>query len=55
VIYPEFDLVVLRFTRYVRRGDGRAIRTPLNYHDTPAPANFDNGTFLNFARDSVPN
>lgn len=55
VIYPEFDLVVLRFTRYVRRGDGRAVRTPLNYHDTPAPTNFDNGTFLNFARDSVPN
>lgn len=54
VIYPDFDLVVLRFTRYVRRGDGRAVRTLTNYHDTPAPANFDNGTFLSMARDSVP-
>ena len=55
VIYPEFDLVVLRFSRYVRRGDGRAIRTVSNYHDTPAPQNFDNGTFLAMVRDSVPN
>ena len=55
VIYPDFDLVVLRFTRFVRRGDGRAIRTLTNYHDTPAPANFENGTFLSLARDSVPN
>ena len=55
VIYPEFDLVVLRFTRYTRRGDGRAVRTPTNYHDTPAPQNFDNATFLTLARDAVPN
>ena len=54
VIYPEFDLVVLRFTRYVRRGDGRTVRTLTNYHDTPAPRNFDNGSFLSLARDSVP-
>ena len=54
VIYPEFDLVVLRFTRYIRRGDGRAVKTRTNYHDTPAPRNFDNGTFLTFVRDSVP-
>lgn len=54
VIYPEFDLIVLRFSRYVRQGDGRAVRTLTNYHDTPAPANFDNGTFLALARDSVP-
>lgn len=54
VVYPEFDLVVLRFTRYIRQGDGRAVKTTTNYHDTPAPQNFDNGTFLSLARDSVP-
>ena len=54
VIYPEIDLVVLRFTRYIRRGDGRPIKTRTNYHDTPAPEDFDNGTFLSLVRDSVP-
>ena len=54
VIYPEFDLVVLRFTRYVRRGDGRAVKTPTNFHDTPAPEDLNNGTFLTYARDSIP-
>ncbi|MCY4094206.1 MAG: serine hydrolase [Gammaproteobacteria bacterium] len=52
VIYPELDLVVLRFSRYVRRGDGRAVKTPSNFHDTPSPENFDNGTFLSLVRDS---
>ena len=54
VIYPEYDLVVLRFTLYTRQGDGRTVRTPTNYHDTPAPENFDNGEFLRLARESVP-
>ena len=54
VVYPEFDLVALRFTRYVRRGDGTVVRTPTNYHDTPAPQNFDNGTFLALVRNAVP-
>ena len=55
VVYPEHDLIVLRFTRYVRQGDGSVIRSGLNYHDTPAPENFDNGAFLTLVRDSVPN
>lgn len=54
VIYDEFDLVVLRFTLYTRQGDGSTVRTPTNWHDTPAPENFDNGSFLQLARNSVP-
>ncbi len=52
VVYQELDLVVLRFSRYVRRGDGRPIKTPSNFHDTPRPEDFDNGTFLSLARDA---
>lgn len=50
VIYPDLDLVVLRFSRYVRRGDGRPVKTRSNFHDTPSPEDFDNGTFLRLAR-----
>ena len=52
VVYPEIDLVVLRFTRYTRQGDGSVVRVGLNYHDTPAPENFDNGTFLTLMRNA---
>ena len=54
VIYPELDLLVLRFSRYVRRGDGRAVKTSTNFHETQLPENFDNGTFLALARAAVP-
>ena len=55
VIYDEFDLVVLRFTLYTRQGDGSVVRTQTNWHDTPTPQNFDNGSFLQLARNAVPN
>lgn len=53
-IYPDVDLVVMRFSRYVRQGDGSVIRSGANYHDTPAPQRFDNATFLNLVRGAVP-
>ncbi|MEC7968742.1 MAG: PQQ-binding-like beta-propeller repeat protein [Pseudomonadota bacterium] len=46
-IYPEQDLVVLRFSRYERRGDGSTVRSGANYHDTKEPENFSNDVFLN--------
>ena len=46
-IYPEQDLVVLRFSRYERRGDGGTVRSGANYHDTKEPENFSNDVFLN--------
>ena len=52
VVYPELDLIVLRFSRYVRRRDGRAVKTASNFHNTPRPENFDNATFRRFARDA---
>ena len=45
-IWPPDDLVVARFSRYSRVGDGHAVRTSTNYHDTAEPASFDNATFL---------
>ena len=44
--YPEVDMVVTRFSRYTRLGDGRAVRDEDNYHGTEEPSNFDNATFL---------
>ena len=52
-IYPEHDLVVLRFSRYVRRGDGSTVRTGDNYHNTNEPANFSNEVFLNKVIDAL--
>ncbi|MEO2174190.1 MAG: PQQ-binding-like beta-propeller repeat protein, partial [bacterium] len=46
VIYPELDLVILRFGNYTRAGDGSAIRAGENYHVTSEPANFDLGNFV---------
>ena len=46
-IYLEQDLVVLRFSRCERRGDGSTVRSGANYHDTKEPENFSNDVFLN--------
>jgi CubicO group peptidase (beta-lactamase class C family) len=48
-VYPDDDLVVLRFDNYTRQGDGSIVRTGNNFHDTNEPANLDVGTFLNLA------
>ena len=45
-VYPDEDLVVARFSRYRRAGDGRPVKTGGNYHETIAPADFDNAEFL---------
>ena len=52
-VYPEHDLVVLRFSRYVRRGDGSTLRSGGNYHDTNEPANFSSESFLNKVFDAL--
>ena len=52
-IYPEQDLVVLRFSRYERRGDGSTVRSGANYHDTKEPENFSNEEFLNHVFDAL--
>ena len=52
-IYPEQDLVVLRFSRYERRGDGSTVRSGANYHDTKEPENFSNEVFLNHVFDAL--
>ena len=46
-VYPDDDLIVLRFSDYRRAGDGSIKRTGGNYHDTLEPTFFDNATFLN--------
>ena len=51
--YPEADMVVTRFGRYRRRGDGRTVRDDGNYHDTSEPSSFDNGTFLEMVLESL--
>ena len=52
-IYPEEDLIVLRFSSYTRMGNGSVIRQGSNYHATTEPQNFDNYTFMNLVRSSV--
>ena len=54
-IYPEEDLVILRFSSYTRMGDGSAIRKENNYHSTQEPVNFDNNTFLEKVFSSIQN
>ena len=44
--YPQDDLVVARFSRYTRVGDGHPVRTAANYHGTSEPEDFDNAEFL---------
>ncbi len=46
-VFPADDLIVLRFGRYARLGDGSTVRTGNNSHSTVEPENFDTGTFLN--------
>ena len=52
-IYPEVDLVILRFSSYTRMGDGSTIRTGSNYHSTTEPIDFNNNTFLNLIYSSI--
>ena len=52
-IYPEDDLIVLRFGIYTRMGDGRAVRTASNFHLTIFPSNFSNAEFLNTMTSAV--
>ena len=52
-VYPDEDLVVARFSRYRRMGDGHPVKDEGNYHETFAPAAFDNGTFLSQVFEAV--
>lgn len=45
-IYPDVDMIVLRFSNYTRLGTGEPIRVGLNFHSTVTPTNFDNATFI---------
>ncbi|MDA1076786.1 MAG: serine hydrolase [Proteobacteria bacterium] len=54
-VYPNDDLVVLRFSNYARIGDGRAVKDVGNYHQTSEPAAFDTQTFLNLVRGALIN
>ena len=53
-IYPEWDLVVLRFSRYIRVGDGSTVKHQSNYHYTATPGNWDNGDFLDDVWEAFP-
>lgn len=52
-VYPEADLVVTRFSRYTKQGDGRSVREGDNYHGTVEPGSFDNADFLELVLDSL--
>lgn len=52
-IYPDIDMVVLRFSNYTRLGTGDPIRVGLNFHGTFTPINFDNATFLAMVYDAL--
>ena len=52
-IYPTLDLVVLRFSEYLRLGDGRAVRENGNYHFTRDPVDFDSTTMLQLVEDAL--
>ena len=53
-IYPDDDLVVARFSRYTRLGDGVAVRARGNRHHTEAPQDFENEAFLERVRAALP-
>lgn len=53
-IYPDWDLVVLRFSRYARIGDGTTVKHPSNYHATTEPRSWDNGDFLDMVWEALP-
>ena len=52
-IYPDIDMVVLRFSNYIRLGSGEPIRMGANLHRTLEPTNFDNAVFLSHVYDAV--
>mgnify|MGYP000844131443 CR=1 FL=1 len=52
-VYPEDDLVIIRFSEYERNGDGSTVRTGENYHVTEAPENFDVTTFVRLVREAL--
>ena len=52
-VFPDDDLVILRFSKYQRMGDGRAVRESSNYHQTSEPELFDNQEFIDLVRDAV--
>ena len=52
-VFPQDDLIVLRFSTYTRMGDGSTIRQGANYHGTSEPQSFDNYTFLGLVHSSL--
>ena len=52
-IYPDIDMVVLRFSDYTRLGSGDPVRVGLNLHGTSEPLHFDNATFLAMVYESL--
>ena len=52
-IYPDIDMVVLRFSDYTRLGTGEPIRVGVNFHGTTVPSNFDNATFLSLVYEAL--
>jgi len=53
-VYPEDDLVILRFGNYRRNGDGSTVRSGNNYHVTNPPLDFNTTTFLGLVREALP-
>jgi quinoprotein glucose dehydrogenase len=53
-VYPDDDLVILRFGNYQRAGDGTTVKEGGNFHQTSEPANFNNNTFLDMVRAGLP-
>ena len=53
-VFPDQDLVVLRFGRYTRQGDGRTVREDDNLHGTSEPEDFDAETFLGLVLEALP-
>ena len=53
-IYPDEDLVILRFGNYERMGDGSTVKEGANYHRTSEPANFEVSEFLRLVREALP-
>ena len=49
-IYPDDDLVILRFSEYTRLGDGSTVREGANSHLTFLPLNFDSEEFFDLVR-----
>ena len=52
-VFPDQDLVALRFSRYTRLGDGRTVREGDNLHGTSEPEDFEVETFLGLVLEAV--